>query len=401
MKTRTQITHFIDSQLTEPLGRLYDQRLFLYIPVVIRAILRLASLAIFFSIFFAFFRMFFSEMEGFGAVFSYIFIGIFCLAGGIIGYSMANKGIIPQVVKVMPALERGPLKHGFIVLVLALAVLGLWQINVWVFPTMELGPGFLLHFVKLIGIVIGLTILSGLVGWPLRRYQGKYRKDVVPMIIKYLLPEAQFEAKGMVPRQFFEANSIFPTDDIVRYTGSNLIKDPAESPLRFWSEAKVTNKSVTQRPGKTRVEILPVFKGVLVVCPVPDLSPALRLHRPGRFTDEVADRMNTWQQRYGNAGWEIRDDRTHRVPEGYQLLLPKDVGRIQLASEFRTLLRLLAEWIPSQIDVQVQHGKLLIALAGFKGFLQTNLSGELVSVDDLEYFQRFWESLQGLSRVVE
>ncbi len=93
-------------------------------------------------------------------------------------------------------------------------------------------------------------------------FAAKYKKAILPEILKFLGANAVYNTEQFISQSEFEESKLFPTQEIWSYKGSDLTKGKNDKTDFEFSQLQVMKKEVKRSSGKTETSITDLFKGI-------------------------------------------------------------------------------------------------------------------------------------------
>lgn len=402
MKTRRQLSHFLDSQVVRDLAELRQMRVLLVLPRLFQMLLRVASMVVFFSIFFSFFRVFLHDVSDSSRPFVWGFLGVFGLIMAIVMYSVISKAVRTTLKPYFPGLSKGPGWVGLTLVAMAIFVFAVWQVNLLLFPSSAMEISFIYRFVLVLAITMGAVMLGGVFAMPIRHFERRFQRRILPALWEFLLPNAKYETKGAVPQAFFEESGLYHDGDIVRYRGEHLVREPAEGDVQqMMSMLRVRKKKVKKTHGSSKISVYEAFSGLFLVTRLRHPSPPMifqtKQFTGGKRWGKKVEELMTMTMA---PGWKPMETGKEDFDQKYLWVMPGESAQVVLSPEMLNCLALAEAWAEEGFQFSVKGEFAFLALSKQTSIFSPNMQGDLLDVDQLEGFQKLWESLYGLSRVL-
>lgn len=192
----------------------------------------------------------------------YFFKGFFLLVLSIIIIGHARKKIKEDLVPKYPGFFKIEQSANIVAFIFwAIVLVGAWFIGTN-FLGKELGVTF---FAKWGGTIVAMAVLMlpfKLLEKVENNFYAKYKSGLLPEIVKYANPGAEYSTDKCIEQRVFEESKLFPAQTIWDYEGSDHFTGKSDKTAFEFSQLHVIQKEVKHSGGKTEVSYTDLFRGI-------------------------------------------------------------------------------------------------------------------------------------------
>lgn len=402
MNPEMSFRQFYETNLREKAIAFNNKKFGAIIAGLLGRIFIVVSFSAFVSLILGFLNMF--PFAAFGIpLIEYFFKGFFLLVLSIIIIGHARNKIKEDLVPKYP----GFFKIEQSVTIVALVFWAIVLITAWYLGTNFLGNEFnVTFFLKWGGTIVSIALLAltfKLLEKVENNFYAKYKRVLLPEIIKYSAKSVEYNADNYTAQNVFETSRLFPAQTICSYKGSDLTKGKSDKTVFEFSQLHVMKKEVHQSNGKTEVSISDLFKGIFYTA---DFNK--------KFSGETFIVPDVARELFGEYLGESLNKSVGGVnrPET-KLVYMEDVGFEKLFAVFSTdqqearyilspslmqKITALKSKFTNNMYLAFRNGNLYIGIESSNDFFAPNLFG---NIDDYETIEKHYLMIKNLFDIAE
>ena len=333
----------------------------------------------------------------------YFFKGFFLLVLSIIIVGHARNRIKEDLVPKYPGLFKIEQSVTIVALVFwAIVLVGSWFIGTN-FLGKEFGFAF---FTKWGGTILTMAFLMlpfKLLEKVEANFSTKYKNAMLPEIVKYANPSAEYITDKFIEQTVFEESSLFPAQRIWDYKGSDYFIGKSDKTAFEFSQLHVIQEEVKHSNGKTETSYTDLFKGIFYKADfnknfsgetyvVPDISRELF----GSYLGEMLNKKTEGLVRQQTKLVYMEDVEFEKLFAVFST--DQQEARYILSPSLMQKITALKNKFSNDMYLAFRKGSLYIGVSSTKDFFAPNLFG---NIDDYETIEKHYLLIKNLFEIAE
>jgi hypothetical protein len=354
------------------------------------------------SMILGFLNMFPFDEFGIPAI-EYFFKGFFILVLSIIIIGHARKRIQEDLVPKYP----GFFKIEQSVTIVALVFWAIVLIGGWFIGTNFLGSEFNFAFgVKWAGTILSMAILM----FPFKllekveaNFSTKYKNAMLPEIVKYANPSAEYIPDKFIEQTVFEESSLFPAQTIWDYKGSDFFNGKSSKTAFEFSQLHVIQREERRSNGKSETSYTDLFKGIFYKADfnknfsgetfvVPDISREFF----GSYLGEMLNKKTEGLMRKETKLVYMEDVEFEKLFAVFSS--DQQEARYILSPSLMQKITALKNKFSNDVYIAFRKGSLFIGISNTADFFAPNLFG---NIDDYQTIEKHYLLIKNLFDIAE